>query len=112
MGGEGYTMDDFRAEMHRRGVNKRLRPAPRIPRGRQGGRTKSWEWTRSQILAAARGKLGHLSRFKPVALVPCPWRVAFGECVEPCRCEGKGEVAVGFLIAHYRLMISLYGGKG
>lgn len=110
-----YTMDDFRAEMKRRGVpDKPLRlrtPHERAKRarGRRGGRRESWKQFVERLLVSCRARLAVYEQRSPADVIPCPWGAVFGgECLAPCRCDGRREVTVGFMVAHYRLTIELY----
>lgn len=129
---ESYTMDTFREEMKRRGVYGRQTPRlmtrrerarlrtlrqarktlPVPPMPRPTGRRETWRTFVARLVQSCRARLAELEQRSPADVIPCPWGAVFGgECLHPCRCEGKREVTVGFMVAHYRLVLAEFEGK-
>lgn len=121
-----YTMADFRAEMHRRKHGEQYGPRrdPRhqahvekqlrrqlSPRKRRETR-EPWPMYVERLITSVRARLAELEERSPADIIPCPWGAVFGgECLDPCRCEGNRKVTVGFMVAHYRLVLVEFGGK-
>lgn len=120
-------MADFRAEMHRRKHGEqqgpRLAPkppqAPRIPRMPPESKPKrrvqrwrareSWPVFRRRLVESVSERLAELADRSAAEWMPCPWGAVFGgECLDPCRCNGARRVTVGFMRAHYQLVLTLY----
>lgn len=127
-----YSMADFREEMNRRGVYGRPTPRLMTPRERARlrttrqtlralpvkpaplptGRRESWRTFVVRLVQSCRARLAELEQRELDDVIPCPWGAVFGgECLHPCRCEGKGEVTVGFMVAHYRLVLAEFEGQ-
>lgn len=99
-----FTMDDFRAEMARRGVDKSKKRIvfrkQRDYRDRMPSR-RSRGW-RLDTIDRANERLAFLIGLEATSSMPCPWGAAFGECPPGCKCGGVGRVTVAFLIEHYQ----------
>jgi hypothetical protein len=58
------------------------------------------------IVESARVRLRLLSDRHPAEAVACPWQ---GVHDASCRCDGTGNVSVGFLVDHYRALAEEFG---
>lgn len=125
--GERYTMDEFRAEMQRRGVYERkaaqfstmdsraIRRTKRAVGNPQGARAARDKRARRDtsvgfygaIVQAAKVRLAHLEGRIASTQVACPWARLF-DCDAGCRCNGTGQVTVALLRAHAQQMIATY----
>lgn len=127
-----YTMDDFRRDRARRLGKNYQAPRPRAPKPKRSavGRPESWETFVRRLVTSCRARLAELEQRSPADVIACPWgfcglhgrgdlRVSEPRpglllvqvnCPATCRCEGKGQVTVGFMVAHYRLVLAEYDG--
>ena len=67
----------------------------------------------ASIARSARARIELLSARDVDDAIVCPWsRIYDGACPASCRCGGSGQVAVGFLVAHYESIAAEFGKPG
>jgi hypothetical protein len=100
-----YSLDDFRAEMRKRGVYGRW--TPRIGRAHERRQRREGRQTYAafliRTLSAVRSRIVELSQCSPDEVVVCPWsRVEDApRCDVGCKCSGRQAIGVKTLLAHY-----------
>lgn len=100
-----YTLDDFRAEMKKRGVYGRYEPKLGRERAQFDARRERQSHAAFLIrtLSAVRSKIVELSQCSPDDVIVCPWsRVEDAPpCARDCKCGGEQRLGVKTLLAHY-----------
>jgi hypothetical protein len=73
-------------------------------------RSEAWKAFALGIAQSARIRIELLSARDIKDVIGCPWsRIYAGSCPASCRCGGSGQVAVGFLVAHYKALVKEFG---
>lgn len=106
-------MEEFRAEMIRRGVYKtgeavKTAAERKIPRGRMGGRRESWATFCERTCKAAEFFIAEHDHLDDVELLPCTLNDN-APCHVECRCGGTGKRTAGNLRAICRSLLREYG---